>query len=297
MTKSGFKPQSGLVWKMVGISAAIHAVAIPWAAGLFEFDAPPASRVRLTIRSTGETRTAKVAPSSAQPKDAAAKKRVDARPPGIVHLTRPKPAPKTRVRAAAPPSAARTAPSSTRLSEGIPPAPTVLRTVTVTGGGNPPPRKPLAAPVALRTGPEKKESGIAGKFPPPHVSRNETSAVSASKARGHPASNRPLRGVQSFFRVRGRAERPLRLRVLKKTAPAYPAKARSRGEEGVVLLRLEILPDGRVGKIEVAKSSGFGLLDRAAARSVSTWQFAFDGERPARNAWAKIPIRFQIVPR
>jgi protein TonB len=68
-----------------------------------------------------------------------------------------------------------------------------------------------------------------------------------------------------------------------------------RGEEGTVWLRLEVLPDGRVGKVEIARSSGFGSLDRAAARSAESWKFGFNGNPPSESAWAKIPIRFEIV--
>jgi TonB family protein len=57
------------------------------------------------------------------------------------------------------------------------------------------------------------------------------------------------------------------------------------------------LPDGRVGKVEVAKSSGYKKLDRSAALSAAKWRFAFDGIKPLRNIWAKIPVRFQILPR
>jgi protein TonB len=84
---------------------------------------------------------------------------------------------------------------------------------------------------------------------------------------------------------------------LSRTTPVYPAEARKNGVEGTVLLRLKILLDGRVGKVEVARSSGFPLLDRAASRSASSWRFAFDGDPPPLGAWAKIPVRFKIVGR
>ncbi|HJM43834.1 MAG TPA: energy transducer TonB [Nitrospinota bacterium] len=84
---------------------------------------------------------------------------------------------------------------------------------------------------------------------------------------------------------------------MSRTAPVYPAEARERGVEGTVLLRLKILSDGRVGKVEVTRSSGSALLDRAASRSASSWRFAFDGDPPPLGAWAKIPVRFKIVGR
>ncbi|MBI4230395.1 MAG: energy transducer TonB, partial [Planctomycetes bacterium] len=52
--------------------------------------------------------------------------------------------------------------------------------------------------------------------------------------------------------------------VLGLDRPAYPALAIRRGYEGAVLLRIEVLADGAVGRVEVARTSGFAVLDRAA---------------------------------
>ena len=48
------------------------------------------------------------------------------------------------------------------------------------------------------------------------------------------------------------------------TTPPYPVVARRAGMEGNVTLRLTVLADGHVGEVEVAVSSGHGLLDEAA---------------------------------
>lgn len=53
--------------------------------------------------------------------------------------------------------------------------------------------------------------------------------------------------------------------------PDYPAEAYLRGIEGEVLLRLFISAGGRVEHVEIARSSGFPLLDRSAAEAVRTW--------------------------
>ena len=45
------------------------------------------------------------------------------------------------------------------------------------------------------------------------------------------------------------------------------------GLKGVVLLMVEILADGRVGRIVVSRSSGLPSLDAAAATQVSRWRF------------------------
>jgi protein TonB len=77
--------------------------------------------------------------------------------------------------------------------------------------------------------------------------------------------------------------------------PRYPHAARRRGQEGKLLLLVEVLPSGRVGKIEIEKSSGFELLDNAAIDTVKRWRFvpAKRGANPVR-AWVKIPVEFNL---
>lgn len=84
-------------------------------------------------------------------------------------------------------------------------------------------------------------------------------------------------------------------RYIRTPTPIYPRTARSRGQQGVVLLSVEVLANGRTGQILVKKSSGYNLLDRAALDTVRTWQF-----EPARKKQTPtimtvdIPIRFSL---
>ncbi len=55
--------------------------------------------------------------------------------------------------------------------------------------------------------------------------------------------------------------------------PGYPRLSRRAGEEGSVLCRLHVGADGRVRRVEVVESSGHERLDRAAAETLSDWQF------------------------
>ena len=48
----------------------------------------------------------------------------------------------------------------------------------------------------------------------------------------------------------------------------YPIAAQTAGIEGRTGVRLTILKDGRLQKVEVAKSSGYEILDKAALQSV-----------------------------
>ena len=46
--------------------------------------------------------------------------------------------------------------------------------------------------------------------------------------------------------------------------PPYPTISQENGEEGTVVLKIMVSPDGKVTNVGVAKSSGFARLDRAA---------------------------------
>lgn len=61
--------------------------------------------------------------------------------------------------------------------------------------------------------------------------------------------------------------------ILSKADPVYPSAARKAGQEGTVLLRIEILTNGRTGAISVARSTGYAALDEAAIEAVTNWQF------------------------
>ncbi|AGA34383.1 Ferric siderophore transport system, periplasmic binding protein TonB [Thioalkalivibrio nitratireducens DSM 14787] len=78
--------------------------------------------------------------------------------------------------------------------------------------------------------------------------------------------------------------------------PVYPAAARSRGMEGLVLLEVEVGADGRVLSVTVHSGSGFRVLDAAAQDAVRRWHF-----EPARRegrpvvATVEVPIRFRLA--
>ena len=77
--------------------------------------------------------------------------------------------------------------------------------------------------------------------------------------------------------------------------PIYPQEAKEKGHEGEVVLRVEVLSNGRVGQIEVRRSSGYESLDRSALSTVKQWKFipAKKGDIPI-PLWVNIPIKFQL---
>jgi protein TonB len=75
----------------------------------------------------------------------------------------------------------------------------------------------------------------------------------------------------------------------------YPPEARKKGHQGKVLLRVQVLTNGRVGDVELEKSSGHEILDRSALAAVKQWKFipAREGEKTVA-VWVTIPVRFQL---
>ena len=77
--------------------------------------------------------------------------------------------------------------------------------------------------------------------------------------------------------------------------PAYPRLAQARGYEGTVLLAVEVLSDGRVGRTRVKSSSGYVLLDQSALDTMKQWSFEPGKKKGLPVAmWVDIPIRFAL---
>jgi protein TonB len=77
--------------------------------------------------------------------------------------------------------------------------------------------------------------------------------------------------------------------------PVQPPRSIRNGEEGSVMLRVQVLADGSAGQVEIAKSSGFPMLDEAAKSAVQSWRFhpaTIDG-KPVTE-WFRVPITFKL---
>jgi protein TonB len=77
--------------------------------------------------------------------------------------------------------------------------------------------------------------------------------------------------------------------------PKYPSFSRRLGEEGKVLLRVRVTPDGRAATVDIEKSSNFERLDEAARQGVANWRFvpAKRGDE-AIEATVIVPIIFRL---
>jgi protein TonB len=77
--------------------------------------------------------------------------------------------------------------------------------------------------------------------------------------------------------------------------PKYPPLSRRLGEEGKVLLKVRVTPEGLAATVDLEKSSNFERLDAAAREVVAHWRFvpAKRGDQPI-EASVIVPIVFRL---
>lgn len=82
---------------------------------------------------------------------------------------------------------------------------------------------------------------------------------------------------------------------LRNPAPSYPALSRRMGEEGKVILRVSVNPQGTADSVEIRTSSGSPRLDESALKTVRNWKFipAKRGDT-AIQSWVLVPIIFKL---
>ncbi|WP_158590365.1 energy transducer TonB [Noviherbaspirillum cavernae] len=77
--------------------------------------------------------------------------------------------------------------------------------------------------------------------------------------------------------------------------PQYPLMSRRFQEEGTVILRVFVKPDGTAGAVDIKTSSGHPLLDESARSAVQGWRFnpaTSDGKPIAE--WYQVPVPFTL---
>lgn len=156
----------------------------------------------------------------------------------------------------------------------------------------PPPPDPIVAPLAklsVITAPAPARPApavvapspvIVAPVPPaPVIRSDETPAPPPPPELPHPARAEPIANLDAS--------------LLSATPPRYPLDARRKREEGTVVLMVEVDEEGRARSVTVARSSGHGSLDRAAARAVRQWRWSptrVDGVSMSVRGLVRIPF-------
>jgi len=77
--------------------------------------------------------------------------------------------------------------------------------------------------------------------------------------------------------------------------PRYPESARRAGAQGVTVLKLRILENGKVDQVLIEQSAGHPDLDLEAAEAVKKW--LFEPARMGKQAiavWVLLPVKFEL---
>lgn len=124
--------------------------------------------------------------------------------------------------------------------------------------------------------------------PPPEIAITTTEAAPA--AISNVTTQRPAAPVEApAIPPKSNPRRPV-------SQPEYPPSSRRNGEEGVVVLLLYVLEDGKVGEAKVQTSSGWPKLDEAALNeALRSWRLlpGSKGGKPVAM-WYPFKITFKI---
>ena len=166
------------------------------------------------------------------------------------------------------------APAARPQPEVAPPQPTPPKTER--------PRHPTApAPVPL------------AKTPAPILAATPAAAVSSDFVAPESLPSRPASSTSAAAPVLVQAR--FDADYLHNPKPVYPPMSRRFGEEGKVMLKVRVTPQGTAEQVDIQTGSGYSRLDSAAREAVQRWRFV-----PARRgdeavaASVIVPITFAL---
>jgi len=95
--------------------------------------------------------------------------------------------------------------------------------------------------------------------------------------------------------LKANSEYPRALPALPHSITVYPILALRHNEQGDVLLQVLVEPNGEVGDVRIARSSGHAQLDAAALIGVGYWYYvpAVRNHQPVES-WVTVRIQFRI---
>lgn len=224
----------------------------------------------------------------------------------------PSPAPAAPAAAIAPPPETPAVPPSVITDPVTPPKPTPKPASRQVVEAPPPPRRSKApAPPPVHAEPPRRvvkqdtPVPIAAKPASPEQSRGEEAAIAGHpgpvvslsqpaeaipKSAGKPAATSGL-GQGTGARELWYAALITKLREMRH----YPPAARRLGQEGIVLLAIEIGAKGELRSATLRRSSGFALLDQAATHLIQEAVSALDGRlSPPSESRLEIPVAYRL---
>jgi protein TonB len=79
--------------------------------------------------------------------------------------------------------------------------------------------------------------------------------------------------------------------------PPYPLAAKRNGEQGTVMVLVQVTVEGLAASVKLERSSGYPGLDDAALRAVRSWRFvpARQGDKPVAAPFV-VPVVFSLKP-
>jgi protein TonB len=207
-------------------------------------------------------------------------------PPAPVAEIPPPPPPAEPAAPATPAEAIPPIPPPEAVPTPLPPPPAEAAPPAVPAEASPPPPPPEAVPPVK---PRPAAPPVAPRKPPVHrpIARHSPAPTP------EPGSPAPQSDVAAMAAALTPA-RPLQGYAGNRD-PIYPEAARRRGEQGRVILRVDVSSGGQPVSVIVQQSSGFPRLDDAAAAAVRQWRFepAARGGKSMAGI-AEVPILFRL---
>lgn len=160
-----------------------------------------------------------------------------------------------------------------------------------------PPPKPAESPQPVKEpAPAKPIEDAETSRPVPKPAPAPSADEASSSRSSQPARDRSQSAEGKAGSGSGQTVTPAHdAAYLHNPKPRYPAVAVARNWEGLVRLRVYVLPNGTAGQVVLQQSSGHDSLDEAALEVVHRWRFvpAKRGEQ-AIASWVVVPLVFKL---
>lgn len=162
-----------------------------------------------------------------------------------------------------------------------------------------PPPKPVAPRPAPAPVPQVAPAPLPAPAPAPVLASPAPAPMAAPAAAPVAAAPAPAPApapVRAAAPAAPRIEQPSSdADYLHNPPPAYPSLSKRMGEQGKVIVRVLIGPDGNAQEATVAESSGFDRLDKAAVATVLKWRYVPGKRNGVPEAmWYRVPVKFEL---